>query len=322
MTTLGKVLIGGGAAVGAYFLLGGNTPANPLAAPVNSLAQSAQNLISPGSATPAPATAAPAPAAAVTNASGATVYSAPGTPQSLTTATPLTAGPWTNTAAISAGNPTGYIYLVNGAPLPIPSGYDSSYYATYIYPAMVQANGNVGSKDFVFPNGSGFADQYLANYVDVQQWLASFKIPLPMGERQHNQLVYHWQTYGAIEQRTFLPLPWQYPVNWVPPPPKVESGLDKVLTVALQVATEVGGVVASPVTGGASVYAAQVAVAAESQIKGVNEPVDYGLNDTEIECVITGAAVANQILPLFANVAPNMVNAIYDKMASIVNSYN
>jgi len=205
----------------------------------------------------------------------------------LTTATNVA-----NTAS-SAVQTTTYPYLVAGAPA-LPNVFNQAYYAQYIRPAMVAANPNVNNPGYVLNQTD--ATNYMANYTDVQEWANS---PSVLAENQTGHSVlgacqYHWHTYGVPDQRTFLPLPWNDPAVWIPPPVNPKSSgsgstLKTIATVASVAAMFIG-------------------------------PNDV-LNDTEINLLVTSAAITKKILPFYLQVAPDLVASINSKLDSLISQY-
>lgn len=247
----------------------------------------------------------------------AAIPASPGTPYS---GTPV---PGSNTTNVIAPT-TNYPYLTADAPLPLPAGFNQTYYLQYVYPAMLQMNGNVGSHDYVFTSDE--ANQYLANYVDIQEWIKS----LPTNKTPLQHLVYHWQTYAVPEQRTFLPLWSANPSQWVPPPPAKHSGIFKdilmgVTAVAGVVITAAGTVVTLGTTTVPLGALTAAALTAESQIKGVQQVGfngDDSLSDEECQILFTGSAVLIDILPFYNQANNKVVKQINNKLHLLLNQYS
>lgn len=221
-----------------------------------------------------------------------------------------------NTGAASPALLTTYPYLVANAP-PIPTAYDDSYYKNYIYPAMLAADGNVGQPKYTISQDE--ANNYGANYTDVAQWANNTG---PEGGARHQTPLqayqYHWHTYGVPEQRTFLPLPWNDPANWVPPPPSPKSGLFKGILIAVTaVAAGVVEVVSVGTLTPVVAPAAAAAITAESQINGAND----ALSNEEIAILLSGAYIINEILPFYNQAQPTAVRAINAVLQPLLAEY-
>lgn len=194
---------------------------------------------------------------------------------------------------------TVYPYVTKGAPN-FPTSYNQQYYLSYIYPNMVAANPNVTNPNYsLTPND---AAQYLSNYADLDQWAA---LPSTLNSKQIagygggtlGAARFHWANNGVPEKRTFL---WLYPpdqTNYVAPAGKASSG--STFTTILKDVTSVAG--------------AAIALA------GPNDP---GLNNTELELIVTGGAVVKNMLPLFANADNNLVTLIDNRLDQILTFYS
>jgi hypothetical protein len=212
---------------------------------------------------------------------------------------------------------TSYPYLINGAPLPMPSVFNQAYYLTYIYPAMIAQNSNVSNPAYTLSQTD--AINYLANYTDVSQWANNASA---QGGGRHDTpyqaAVYHWHTYGVPEQRTFLPLPWTNPAQWVPAPVKTGSS---VFGDVLKGLTVVGAGVLEVASAGTltPVVAptAALALSAESSIKGTC-PVP---SDDELQILFTGAWVLTNILPYYNQTNKKVVKQINNTLHSLLNQY-
>jgi hypothetical protein len=191
-------------------------------------------------------------------------------------------------------------YLIQGftTPVAFASGVwaqiDKTWYLTWEYPAHQKVNANIGNPNYTL--SASQVQQYVANYLDVSQFSTNADT-LSRFKTQAAAVQYHWQTYGAIERRTFLP---QYPpfnVNFVPPPtpPKTQSsGGGSWLTSALSIA---GSVVA---------------------LLGPNDPL---LNAKEQEVLFTGSAVIKQVLPYYYKVNPKLADAIEGRLTALLTQY-
>lgn len=192
---------------------------------------------------------------------------------------------------------TTYPYLTAGAPA-IPPAFSQAYINSYILPAMIAVNSNVSNPGYTLSQTD--ATNYMANYTDVAQWANNTG---PQGGARHQTpyqaAVYHWHTYGVPQARTFMPLPWNDPGAWVPAVQNPNSsGSSSTMSVIGDVAS--------------------VALA----VLGPNNQDDPVLNDTEIQCVVTGAAVAKALLPMFKTADPVLVQKIDNKINSVIMQYN
>jgi hypothetical protein len=142
---------------------------------------------------------------------------------------------------------------------------------------------------------------YLSNYLDLRQGLPNWihnKDKEKTGGGAINNIQdaarTHWRTDGSFEKRSFIP--FNPPANKpyaVPPSNPKSSGGGSWVTTALQVA---GTVVA---------------------MLGVND--DPGLNDYEVELLLTGSAIVSDILPLFPGDLPVKIK---DRMETLVTYYS
>jgi hypothetical protein len=219
-------------------------------------------------------------------------------------------------APVNSGPQTTYPYLITGAPLPIPDSFSQSYYINEIYPAMYAVNSNVKNPAYTLTQAE--ASQYETNYTDLQGWLRSFKSGTP-----YQHLVYHWHTYGVPDQRTFLPLPWANPAQWVPPPPNTKSS-GGIFSDILKAVTVIGGGVAIVASGGALAPvvgpATSLALTAEGQIHGVNSAV--APNDAELEILFTGGAIWAQIAPFYNQADQARVKAVNNQLYYLLNRFS
>jgi hypothetical protein len=191
---------------------------------------------------------------------------------------------------VSSG--TTYPYLVTGSPA-LPPAYNQQYYAQFIRPAMVAANSNVNNPGYTLSPVD--VANYMANYTDVAQWANNTG---PSGGARHQTPAqaaqYHWKTFGVPDQRTFLPLPWNDPGQWVPPPANSNSsGSGSVLKTVGTVASLVGMFLGP----------------------------DDKLNDAEIDLIVTSAAIIKKILPFYLDVAPELVHSIDFKLDNLISQY-
>lgn len=193
-------------------------------------------------------------------------------------------------------------YLLTGFTAPVPfssagnwNTIDKTWYLTWEYPAHQKVNSNIGNASYTLAPGE--AQQYLQNYLDVNQWSTSAAVLKQFGNQQA-AAQYHWKTFGAIERRTFLPLYPPFNTNWVPPvtpaqPAKSSSG--SWVTSALSIA---GSVVA---------------------LLGPNDPP---LSAMDQQILFTGSAVLKQVLPYYYKSSPKLSGAIESRMDALLNQYS
>lgn len=196
---------------------------------------------------------------------------------------------------------TTYPYLVPGAPA-LPPAFDQQYVDQFILPAMIQANPNVGNPNYVLTQTD--ASNYMANYVQVAQWANNPATLNQPNNPTRSVLVacqIHWHLYGVPQKMTFLPLPWTDPQQWIPAPsnPKGAGGSNTLGWVATL------GTIALGVL----------------KILGPNDPEPV-LDDEGIQIVVCGAAIAKDLLPMFAHCNPEMVDTINNKINSVIAQYN
>lgn len=183
---------------------------------------------------------------------------------------------------------------VPGAPAP-PASYSDAYYLAYQYPAMVAANPNITNPNYTLTASE--ANQYMQNYLELQQWLPTV-VPHSFPNNQA-ALQFHWKTYGVAQKYTFLPLIPPKNANWVHPPTTASSSgggfpWSTVLTTAATVAIAIIG-------------------PGPQQIRR--------LNDAEIDLIINGSAIAKHIVPLYAQADHKLAVAIDNKINELITDY-
>lgn len=91
-----------------------------------------------------------------------------------------------------------------GAP-PTPTTFDKNYYLTYQYPAILAANPNIGNPNYRLTDSE--ANQYLANYLDLQQaWADPGNHNNPGWDRANTPQDFarsHWRQWAIPDKRTF-----------------------------------------------------------------------------------------------------------------------
>lgn len=182
-----------------------------------------------------------------------------------------------------------------GAPPP-PATWSLAYYQQYQYPAMLKANPNVGNAAYTLTTAE--AQQYIANYQDLQQWVALSstvpkEFPTTIAAAQ-----FHWHTFGPPEQRTFLPLIPQATGNYVPAPANSNS------------------------SGSGSTTSTLISTLGSLAIAflGVNDPQPI-MNDTEVAILINGSAIGLNILPLYYGAPDGLAMEIEDLNTALLKQY-
>jgi len=193
-------------------------------------------------------------------------------------------------------------------------------YTVANYTTLLAQDPNLGNVNYQLTNAE--KAQYLSNYLDLQQGLPTWIGQKHNGVKMNNindAIQVHWSVYGVPEQRIFLPLVPPSNVAYKPPPQNPKSSGGGFLKTLLEVATGAAGTLLAPATGGASLVAAGAATKLESAINGANDKI---LNDKEIEILITGAAVAKDILPMLAQANPQHATVINNAIDNLVSQYN
>lgn len=187
----------------------------------------------------------------------------------------------TQSTTPTADNPQGLVGINSGV-----LGGNGSFYQCANYAALLAAIPELGNVNHVFTPAE--ATQYFANYTDLQQGLASWAGGLSVHNAQ-----YHWNKYGCAEKRIFVPLVPPSTAAYIPAPKSTSSGSSWIST-SLQVA----GAVAA--------------------ILGTN---NYNLTDGDVQCLITGAAVFNDILPFYQKNQPAKVQSATNRLNSLLTEY-
>lgn len=215
---------------------------------------------------------------------------------------------------------TTYPYLTSNAPA-LPAAYNNAYYLNYIRPAMIAANSNVANPGYTLTQSD--ANVYMNNYVDVAQW-ANNATTLKQNVTKHTvlgALQYHWHTYGVPDQRSFLPLPWIDPQQWVPPPQNTKSSGGGIFGSILKAVTVIGGGILEVASAGALTPIVAPATAAALQLEGqIHGPINQ-LNDAEIDLIVTSGLVIKKILPFYLQVAPELVDSIEFRLDDLISKY-
>lgn len=161
------------------------------------------------------------------------------------------------------------------------------------YAAAQAQNSNIGNPNYNLTDAE--AQQYMNNYIDLQQ-------ALPYWQKAHvyNTAVEagrgHWKSNGAAEKRSFLPMTENTAHIYVPAPENSNT---------------------SGSGGGKSFISSALGIAGSIiSLFGTVVPV---LSDYEAEVLITGSAIAKDILPMFRN--SHLYPAASDRMNDLLTQY-
>jgi hypothetical protein len=215
----------------------------------------------------------------------------------------------TATPAATAAATTGSSLAVTGAPA-APAVYDPNYYLTYQYPAMLAANPNIGNPNYQLTSAD--AAQYLANYLELQQWLPTV-VPSSRFSSQLQALQWHWTTWGVPSKWTFLPLV----------PPKRDAYVAApVNSNAVPVAGSSAKVTVNPTAAAASSGGNWVSAALPvvTTLIGLLGPGDNQLNNDDVAVLFNGGGVIKEMLPLFYNDSRSFL--IEDKLNMLLAQYS
>jgi hypothetical protein len=182
-------------------------------------------------------------------------------------------------------NPQGLVGINSGLP-----GGNGSYDTVANYSDLLAAVPNLGNPNYQMTPAE--LNQYLANYLDLRQGLATWS----GGLSPHN-IQYHWTNGGCAQKRIFLPLQPPSMAAFVPPPPSSGSSWTSWIGPVLQVAGTVVEAVA-----------------------GVDNP-KYDLTAGEIEVLITGAAILKDILPFYEMNQSTRVEMATNRLNSLLSDY-
>lgn len=227
-----------------------------------------------------------------------------------------------------AVNTTPQLYGINSGL----KGGNGSFYTVSNYTTLLAQNPNLGNVNYQLTDAE--KAQYLSNYLDLQQGLPTWIGQKHNGVTMNNindAIQVHWSVYGVPEQRIFLPLVPPSGANYIAPPPNPKSSGGGLFKGILEGLTLVGGVALTIASAGAAAPIVAPAVAAtltttavstEANIlKGINEPPSL-LDDKEIEILVTGAAVAKDILPMLAQANPQHATVINTAIDNLISQYN
>lgn len=191
------------------------------------------------------------------------------------------------------------------------------------YAALAQANPNLLNPNYhmTLPE----AQQYLSNYLDLQQGLPGWvnhKVNGVTTRSLPEAAQLHWTIYGCAEKRIFLPLQPPSIKPYVPPPANPKSSGSGVFGTLLKAVTIAAGGVITVATGGAAaplVAAGEsAALTAESAIHGTSDL----LNDAECQILFQGAAILNDVLPIYGAADPVLVATINNRLNELLTQYS
>lgn len=192
-----------------------------------------------------------------------------------------------------------------GYPVPdfsgqVPNNYSTpGYFEDVLYPAAVKYDPQIGNPGYTPTDAE--CTQLLQNYLDLRQGLQQ----RVNGSHTMTQVVQDWwHTNGVPEKRIFLPLVPSSAVPYTGPLPNANSsGSGSTLKTI--------GTVAS--------IAAMILGVGEGNVQtSLNQPL---LNDYECEVLITGAAIAFDIIPFYYSQRSNLALQIEDRMEALVEQY-
>lgn len=186
-----------------------------------------------------------------------------------------------------------------GAPAP-PTTWNSDYYKTYQYPAILAMYPEVGNPNHVLTANE--AQNYYNNYVELQQWWqaeANKQFPNILAAMQ-----YHWNHFGVAQGYSFMPF---VPVKTVGEPPGTFT------TPTTNSSSSGGSSTFSDILKGVGTAASIVAM-----FLGTN---DGKLNDLDLTLLFNGAAVIKDILPMYRVDDPQLSYAIGIRLDQVLQDY-
>lgn len=195
---------------------------------------------------------------------------------------------------LTPGQTYPYVILANHPA--VPATWNYPYYLQYIYPAMLQANPNVGNPGYQLSQAE--LSQYAANYSDLRGWLNTGIIPHPFADT-NAALQSHWTHNGVAEKRTFMPFLPTTTAGYITPPANANTSGSSSSSSGWLTALEVAGEVVIAVAG----------------------PVNTGplLNDYEADILICGGCIAKNILPFYYK--DSLAMASEDKLDALLTQY-
>lgn len=179
-------------------------------------------------------------------------------------------------------------------------GGNGSFYLASNYAALVAANPNLGNSNYTMSPAEN--SQYLSNYQDLQTalpgWVNTTIFGVKIGSLQQAAQM-HWHMYALSDKRIFVPLTPPSTAAYIPAPANPKS------------------------SGGGSFWSSALSTVASVAIAvlGTNTP-EPKLNDKDLELLFTAGYVVFDILPLYKDVAPELVGAINDKYTEILTQYS
>jgi hypothetical protein len=177
---------------------------------------------------------------------------------------------------------------------PAPASYDDQYYKTYQYPALIKANPNLLNSNYQLTPTD--ANNYLNNYLEIQQWLPTVVGSGKSFSTNQQALQYHWTHYGVAQQYSFVPFYPPKNAQWTHPPVNPSSSGS-------------GGGVLSTIETVAGVAAMFLG------------PNDRDLSNEEVEILVTMAPVTNDIIKFYLKSDRQLVGLIDRKLNDLVSQY-
>jgi hypothetical protein len=228
--------------------------------------------------------------------------------------TSLITAPVTSPVAIVSATP-----VIPNAPQLVPLTWNAAYYQQYQYPALVALNPQIQNSSYQLTSTD--AVNYLNNYLELHEWLATGVVDGKRFKTQQQALQWHWTTYGVPYQYSFVPFVPPKNVNWVPPPPNPKASTSVFGTI-LRITTVVAGATLEIASAGTLTPivapATGAALAVEGTIHGV--PND-ALNAEEIDIIVMSAAIIKKILPFYLISQSTRVNSIANKIDFLLTTY-
>lgn len=180
-------------------------------------------------------------------------------------------------------------------------GGNGSFYTVNNYAQLLAANPNLGNPNYTLSPAE--SSQYLANYSDLQTglptWVGQKMLDGTTASNLSMAIQGHWRIYGCAEKRIYLPLQPPSTAAFIPPPanPKSSGGGSSVLGTALGVATSI-----LPL------------------LLGVD--TDPRLSNAEIQVLMTGGAILNDILPLYVPGQPVAAKQAQLRLSDLITQYS
>ena len=190
-----------------------------------------------------------------------------------------------------------------GAP-PTPTTFDKNYYLTYQYPAILAANPNVGNPNYRLTDAE--ANQYLANYLDLQQaWADPGNHNNPGWDRANTAQDFarsHWRQWAIPDKRTFTLLVPSSTTNYNDPHTASNSGFF----------TSIGNFIKNN-SGAIIQYAPKVAALA-----GVNDTPT--LNPRDRDTILNGSGIVLSIYEAYNAINPYKSDQAIQSVYNVLNN--